>query len=98
MQLNLKLKQMSERIRNLEDALEIIHGVRSQFTHPLLKEDLKAIKSDIDCHNPEAVRARSTQLYLDPGTLLVSLSGPSRFHGRGTTEVRVLKLSDFWHF
>lgn len=44
-----KLVQMSRRIRELEDALQIAHGSMSASQHhPLLSEDLLKIKNDLD--------------------------------------------------
>ena len=40
-----KLAEMSKRIRQLEDALQISHSAVSRNPHPLLAEDLLQIKS-----------------------------------------------------
>ena len=46
-QLHRKLSEMSQRIRQLEDALEISHSANSATSHPLLREELLAIKRGI---------------------------------------------------
>ncbi len=39
---------MSRRIRQLEDALQVEYGSRTTETHPLLSDDLLAVKGGID--------------------------------------------------
>ena len=51
--LHSKLHEMSQRIRQLEDALKIshaatAHGATAESTHPLLTEELLAIKAGVD--------------------------------------------------
>lgn len=49
---------MSQRIRQLEDALEISHSAASSNSHPLLREELLAIKRGVG-PSPAAVAANS---------------------------------------
>ncbi len=46
--LHQKLAEMSRRIRQLEDALQVEYGSRTTESHPLLSEELLAVKSGID--------------------------------------------------
>lgn len=46
--LHQKLAEMSRRIRQLEDALQVEYGSRSTETHPLLSDDLLTVKGGID--------------------------------------------------
>ena len=43
--LNRKSAEMRKRIRQLEDALRISHGLSSTAPHPLLSEELLAVKN-----------------------------------------------------
>lgn len=91
---------MSQRIRQLEDALEISHtsSSPSNSSHPLLREELLAIKRGIDVNTPTTTtRPREHE---DPptddelealGTLSISDQGYSRFIGQsGGGEVGLL--------
>lgn len=90
---------MSQRIRQLEDALEISHSSNSSSSsqsHPLLREELLAIKRGIDVGTPNTKGHKHD--HEDPptdeelealGTLSISDQGYSRFIGRsGGTEAR----------
>ncbi|TDL26879.1 hypothetical protein BD410DRAFT_835987 [Rickenella mellea] len=81
-QLHRKLLDMSERIRQLEDALEI-QFAHSPVPHPLLREELLAVKR-IELNEP-VERGQSPKEHdalEDFGTLTVSDQGVSRFIGR----------------
>jgi len=80
---------MSERIRSLEDALEIMQAARSDETHPLLQEDLLAIKSGLEVLDHKASTEPDNSHVLDDfGTLTITARGAMRFLGRtGGTEV-----------
>ncbi len=39
---------MSKRIRQLEDALQIEHGMRSTESHPLLRDELLSVKKGLE--------------------------------------------------
>ena len=59
---------MSERIRQLEDALQITHAGTSPNPHPLLTEELLAIKRGIDVPESRMDQEKSHDL-LDKETL-----------------------------
>lgn len=85
---------MSERIRNLEDALEILQGTHSNNPHPLLQDQLKDIKRGIEQyeHRPANKDELQVETHDNAGTLSISKEGTSRFSGHGTTEVSSLTL------
>jgi len=83
---------MGQRIRQLEDALSILQMGTSSDIHPLLTEDLLAIK-----YGPETL-PRSRDLTGDQhgapidafGTLTITDSGESNYFGQsGGVEVRL---------
>lgn len=90
MQVRHKFKEMGDRIRQLEDALEILQKTQSDAPHPLLSRtllkvknvdemlDMPNIKKDIHAQDSDE---NETELAL--GTLTISESGISRFLGRG---------------
>ncbi|KAI5121634.1 hypothetical protein M0805_001163 [Coniferiporia weirii] len=85
-QLHRKLSEMSQRIRQLEDALEISHSANSSNSHPLLREELLAIKR---CTVPRAPTVPEAETegpegdYVEAmGTMSISDRGVSRFIGR----------------
>lgn len=85
---------MSKRIRQLEDGLEITYASISSSQHPLLSEDLLAIKGGLDTpSNEEAYNNQNEDNELDRqildsfGSLAVSDKGTTRFIGRSGTEV-----------
>ena len=89
---------MSDRIRQLEDALALSHFHVTREQHPLLRRDLMKIKSIIDLHvaaggdavqdpdRPEAEKApedADESTALDIfGTLALHDDGGSTFYGR----------------
>lgn len=93
---------MSDRIRQLEDALTTLH-VDSEQPHPLLTRDLLDVKSMIDLHSavdrpppdetqPDADEDASDALDIF-GTLAVREGGGSTFYGRSAgQEVRPASL------
>lgn len=84
---------MSERIRQLEDALQIAQSTLSHSPHPLLSKDLLDIKSGIDVlEEPEPKEKEKEEdveadIYCEFGTLSVSDQGEARFFGRSGAEV-----------
>lgn len=48
--LHQKIATMSDRIRQLEDALAILQSTSSSETHPLLSRELLKIKSSLELH------------------------------------------------
>jgi hypothetical protein len=92
---------MSDRIRQLEDALTIMNTAMSEDPHPLLHRDLLKIKSSIELHSaadgkgvagmPEEVEESQ---YIDAfGTLAIRDDGAATFYGRSAgSEVREMAL------
>lgn len=94
--LHRKLSEMSDRIRQLEDALSTLHAKVSQDgdCHPLLQSDLLGIKTLQEVHaNPDitsrtpksAMRtsAAGSSDYIDAfGTLAIRNDGAETFYGR----------------
>jgi DNA-binding transcriptional MocR family regulator len=80
---------MSDRIRQLEDALAVSHSTVSRDPHPLLQRDLK-IKSMIDLHsaveqanrNEESTELDDNRVLDTFGTLAFRDDGASTFYGR----------------
>ena len=106
-QLHRKLSEMSQRIRQLEDALEISHSTNSTAAHPLLREELLSIKrgvgpstADKDESEPvasENLEDGSESIEEALGVLSISDRGVNRFIGRsGGSEtlflVRIRKM------
>ncbi|KAI0260057.1 hypothetical protein BC834DRAFT_1013816 [Gloeopeniophorella convolvens] len=85
-----KITDMSDRIRQLEDALAVSHFSISRDPHPLLQRDLLKIKSIIDLHSAAAQKGdsegadeRDASQTLDVfGTLALRDDGGSTFYGR----------------
>lgn len=88
---------MSDRIRQLEDALAIMYSTVSTDPHPLLHRDLLKIKSSIELHSAaegkegagSAEEVEESQ-YIDAfGTLAIRDDGAATFYGRSAgSEVR----------
>lgn len=92
-ELHAKISEMSQRIRQLEDALSIFQASISSESHPLLRDDLLAIKYIADKgHVPEkehTLRETSTDLVDALGTLTIGSRGDSKYFGRSAgSEVR----------
>ncbi len=84
-QLHRKISEMSERIRQLEDALAIFQAGISHERHPLLRDELLSVK-----FGPEVRRTvdEETQRDLNAscigamGTLTIGEHGESKYFGR----------------
>lgn len=89
--LHRRMAKMSERIRQLEDALTIIHKKHSDDPHPLLREEfmtIKAHKADESPDDKNLDAADATDVIDAFGTLSITDRGTSRFFGAaGGTEV-----------
>lgn len=96
--LHQKISTMSDRIRQLEDALAILQSSISRETHPLLRRELLDIKSGLTLHSatnlkPSQPGSEEVQdeegSYVDAfGTLAVRDDGAATFYGRSAgTEV-----------
>ena len=86
---------MSERIRQLEDALAILHRMVSTNAskgHPLLKEELLTIKNGIEEAIPEQEQEVAEDEVIEAfGSLTIEKDGVSSFHGfSGGLEVSCL--------
>ncbi|KAL5513258.1 hypothetical protein ACEPAH_3656 [Sanghuangporus vaninii] len=83
-QLHRKLSEMSQRIRQLEDALEISHSANSTSHHPLLREELLAIKRGVapPAPPPPSDGGPDNDYVEAMGTMSISERGISRFIGR----------------
>lgn len=82
---------MSDRIRQLEDALAILQSTQTRETHPLLQRDLLKIKSSIELHSAvdgeegglQEEAAEEESQYIDAfGTLAIRDDGAATFYGR----------------
>lgn len=87
--LHTKLLEMSCRIRQLEDALQIAQASLSSSPHPLLTENLLSIKHGVDA--PDDLQKELSNPEWDIrtsfGTLAISDRGETRFVGRSSSEV-----------
>jgi hypothetical protein len=61
-QLHAKIIQMSDRIRHLEDALEIVQAKCSSDPHPLLHQDSLRIKNSLELYSSHATAGRHVQM------------------------------------
>ncbi|KAL5480278.1 hypothetical protein ACEPAI_1548 [Sanghuangporus weigelae] len=94
-----KLVEMSKRIRQLEDALQITHAITSPTRHPLLSDDLLAIKSGIGVFSDKAgslndAEELANELSSELGTLSISERGEACFMGRGSSEALLAVMSE----
>lgn len=90
--LHQKIGRMSDRIRQLEDALAILQSTLTVDPHPLLQRDLLKIKSSIELHaavnDDDADGAQEDgdgedSQYIDAfGTLAIRDDGAATFYGR----------------
>ncbi|KAI0794297.1 fungal-specific transcription factor domain-containing protein [Fomes fomentarius] len=95
-QLHRKISEMSERIRQLEDALAIFQAGVSHERHPLLRDDLLSVK-----FGPEVRRTvdEETQRDLNAscigamGTLTIGEHGESKYFGRSAGSETMLATS-----
>ncbi len=95
-QLHRKISEMSERIRQLEDALAIFQAGISHERHPLLRDELLTIKFGPEVrrtvdeeHNRDLLSSTIDAL----GTLTIGEHGESKYFGRsaGSEVCRVLR-------
>jgi len=89
--LHRKIVEMGQRIRQLEDALSIFQSGVSNEVHPLLVEDLLAIKFGPEAPKPsnDAMNENSNVPINTFGTLTIGDGGESNYFGRSAgSEVR----------
>ena len=95
-QLHRKIGEMSERIRQLEDALAIFQAGVSTERHPLLRDDLLSIKFGPEARrtiDDEHTRNAMSQSIDALGTLTIGDHGETKYVGRtGGSEVCVMTL------
>ncbi|KAJ2927653.1 hypothetical protein H1R20_g9438, partial [Candolleomyces eurysporus] len=90
--LHTKISVMSDRIRQLEDALAVVQSTVTSEPHPLLSRDLMRIKSSLELHSAvedqekEALKREEDgeeTHYIDAfGTLAIRDDGAATFYGR----------------
>ncbi|KAF8076284.1 fungal-specific transcription factor domain-containing protein [Lyophyllum atratum] len=85
-QLHIKIAEMGQRIRQLEDALAIFQSGISRETHPLLRDELLSIKFGPDTgqaiDRDEPARTSSMDSIDALGTLTIGDHGQVRYFGR----------------
>ena len=90
-----KITEMGQRIRQLEDALAIFQSGVTNETHPLLREELLAIKFGPEVRNsgdPESPRDTVAESMDALGTLTIGDGGESKYFGRSAgSEVSVCR-------
>ncbi|EED77162.1 predicted protein, partial [Postia placenta Mad-698-R] len=106
--LHRKIAEMSDRIRQLEDALAILQSSVTRDLHPLLAHDLLKIKSGLELHSAAHLQGRAAHSddageqgdeesqYIDAfGTLAVRDDGAAMFYGRsaGSESLLLVRLS-----
>ncbi|KAH8104100.1 fungal-specific transcription factor domain-containing protein [Cristinia sonorae] len=96
-QLHRKISEMSERIRQLEDALAIFQSGVSSERHPLLRDELLSIKFGPEVRrtvDEEATRNKLASSIDALGTLTVGEHGETKFIGRsGGSETLFLTVA-----
>ncbi|KAI0079109.1 hypothetical protein K474DRAFT_1659611 [Panus rudis PR-1116 ss-1] len=96
-QLHRKISEMSERIRQLEDALAIFQAGISNERHPLLRDELLSIKFGPEVRrtiDEENSRNAQSQTIDALGTLTVGVNGETKFIGRSGGTETLLMASD----
>lgn len=103
-----KINTMSDRIRQLEDALSLLQSTISHEQHPLLQKDLLQIKSILELHgafNGDSGKSKTQKQeeeidaesqYIDAfGTLAIRDDGATTFYGRsaGSESLLIGELS-----
>ncbi|KLO09688.1 hypothetical protein SCHPADRAFT_833692 [Schizopora paradoxa] len=96
-ELHRTIAEMSKRIRQLEDALQIEHGMRSTDSHPLLREELLSVKKGLErdktLSNGEAEAEdgdRGEEITCAMGLLTISEGGGARYLGATGSEQALL--------
>lgn len=96
---------MGQRIRQLEDALAIFQSSVSNEAHPLLREELLAVKFGPE-NNTVSQNIETQEASIDPldslGTLTIGDHGEAKYYGRsGGSEVnfvgcQLYTIINFW--
>ncbi|KAF9460500.1 fungal-specific transcription factor domain-containing protein [Collybia nuda] len=82
-----KINQLSNRVRQLEDALAQSHAVNSNFPHPLLSDELLQIKRPLERERVDVPLTKEEKPEINDnidslGSLSISQGGRSTFFGR----------------
>ncbi|EKM78436.1 hypothetical protein AGABI1DRAFT_121521 [Agaricus bisporus var. burnettii JB137-S8] len=101
--LHQKIAHMSDRIRQLEDAVAILQSTLSNEPHPLLSRELLTIKSSIELHAAVGQDTFSGQRSEDEsesaidafGTLAIRDDGAATFYGRSAGSEVASSTSSF---
>jgi len=80
--LHRKIAEMGHRIRSLEDALSIFQAGVSSDAHPLLTEEMLAIKYGLEAPPREASEDQQAVPVNGLGTLTITERGDSHYFGR----------------
>lgn len=80
--LHRKIAEMGHRIRSLEDALAIFQSGVSSDAHPLLTEELLAVKYGLETPPREATGEHQAVPVDGLGTLTITDRGDSHYFGR----------------
>lgn len=93
-QLHAKIAEMSQRIRQLEEALAIVQGVISTERHPLLAGDLLSIKFAAEAPKRTTPSETEQEQAIDAlGTLTLGDSGEVKYFGRSAGTETLLLVS-----
>ncbi|OSD03011.1 hypothetical protein PYCCODRAFT_1444750 [Trametes coccinea BRFM310] len=79
-----KITILSNRVRALEDALQEAHSHMSSEHHPLLSEELRALKRPLERESPEELAQEQEQESVESinvGSLSITESGHGKFYG-----------------
>ncbi|KAJ7712510.1 fungal-specific transcription factor domain-containing protein [Mycena metata] len=95
-QLHAKIAEMSQRIRQLEEALAILQGVISSERHPLLATDLLSIKfaAEAPARKTPPPAGEQDPLLDALGTLTLTDAGEVRYFGRSAGTETLLVAED----
>ncbi|KAH8997101.1 hypothetical protein EDB86DRAFT_2803568, partial [Lactarius hatsudake] len=91
-----RIDRMSDRIRELEDALAVLQGSRSSDPHPLLCEGSLVDTAKFDEQPQESEDEGADEVTKSFGTLTVSDHGLSRFFGSTGGSDLLLVQNDDW--
>lgn len=97
--LHRKITQLSERVRQLEDALGIMQAAVSQERHPLLRDELLKVKfwpevTQDDEAQPQAESPGVADTALELGTLSIGENGDAKYFGRSAGAESLLHSHD----
>ncbi|KAJ7216791.1 hypothetical protein B0H12DRAFT_1153995 [Mycena haematopus] len=96
-QLHAKIAEMSQRIRQLEEALAILQAVVSNERHPLLATDLLSIKFAAQAPvRPDPLAQEQNPPIIDAlGTLTLGNAGEVKYFGRSAGSETLLVAEDY---